>query len=361
MRVLIIVLMVSMHALMISCNRGDNMFIASGYSGDGTADVLLCRLNGNGNPEKLAEITVGDNPSFFTFGGDDLVYFVNEVDSFDLKAGGGITTVRIDSESGTFEKTGMLNQGGGGPCHITVSADGNYLITANYGSGSVSVVRLNGDGMPEKVTDVILYGEKSHPHMTIHNPRLNIYYISDLGLDRVYQLKLDTTMGLLMDSDVPFFTCEPGSGPRHMAIDKSYANLYVINELASTISVYDILPETPVLKQTLSTLPDGFEGKNYCADIHFSADRKKIYGSNRGDNSLVTFEVGPDGTLSSPKHQSCGGNWPRNFTVSPSGEYFLVANQRSNEISVMPAGSNGAEEAAAHLQLNAPACVLFLK
>jgi len=361
MRGLIIVLMVSMHALMISCNRGDNIFIASGYSGDGAADVLLCRLDGNGNPEKLTGITVGDNPSFFTFGGDGLIYFVNEVDSFDLKAGGGITTVRIDAESGTIEKKGLLNQGGGGPCHITVSADGNYLITANYGSGSVSVVRLNGDGMPGKVTDVIFYGEKSHPHMTIHNPRLNIYYISDLGLDRVYQLKLDTSMGLLMDAGVPFFTCEPGSGPRHMAIDKSNANLYIINELASTISVYDILPETPVLKQTLSTLPDGFEGKNYCADIHFSDDRKKIYGSNRGDNSIVTFEVGPDGTLSSPEHQSCGGNWPRNFIVSPSGEYFLVANQRSNEISVMPAGSNAEDNIVASLPLSAPACVRFLK
>jgi 6-phosphogluconolactonase len=361
MRGLIIVLMVSMHALMISCNRGDNMFIASGYSGDSAADVLLCRLNDNGSTERLSEITVGDNPSFFAFGGDELIYFVNEVDSFDLKAGGGITTLRYDEKNKSLEKVGAINQGGGGPCHITVSADGRYLITANYGSGSVSVVRMNGDGMPGKVTDVIFYGEKSHPHMTIHNPRLNTYYVSDLGLDRVYQLKLDTAMGLLMDSNVPFFTCEPGSGPRHMAIDKSYANLYVINELASTISVYDILPETPVLKQTLSTLPDGFEGKNYCADIHFSDDRKKIYGSNRGDNSIMTFEVGHDGTLSSPGHQSCGGNWPRNFAVSPSGEYFLVANQRSNEISVMPAGTNGAEEAAFNLQLNAPACVRFLK
>jgi 6-phosphogluconolactonase len=361
MKGLIIVLMVSIHALLISCNRGDNMFIASGYSGDSKADVLLCKLDGNGKPEKLSEITVGDNPSFFASGGDDLIYFVNEVDSFDLKAGGGITTLRYDKQNRSFEKVDAINQGGGGPCHITVSADGNYLITANYGSGSVSVVRLNGDGMPGKVTDVIFYGEKSHPHMTIHNPRLNIYYISDLGLDRVYQLKLDTTMGLLMDADVPFFTCEPGSGPRHMVIDKSCANLYVINELASAISVYDILPETPVLKQTLSTLPDGFEGKNYCADIHFSYDRNKISGSNRGDNSLVTFEVGPDGTLSSPKHQSCGGNWPRNFDVFPSGEYFLVANQRSNEISVVPAGSNGAEETVASLQLNAPACVKFVK
>ena len=354
-------LIVILTSFLVSCNMGENIFIASGYSGDGVADVLLCKLDGNGNPERLSEITVGDNPSFFTYGINNLIYFVNEVDSFDLKGGGGITTLRYDEKNKSMEKVGAINQGGGGPCHITVSADGNYLITANYGSGSVSVVRLNGGGIPGKVTDVIFYGEKSHPHMTIHNPRLNTYYVSDLGLDRVYQLKLDTTMGLLMDSDVPFFTGEPGGGPRHMAIDKSYANLYVINELASAISVYDILSETPVLIQTISTLPDGFEGKNYCADMHFSDDRKKMYGSNRGDNSIVTFEVGPDGTLSSPKHQSCGGNWPRNFTVSPSGEYFLVANQRSNAISVVSAGRNATDEPIATMPLNAPACVRFLK
>ena len=131
--------MVSLSALIISCSMGDNTFIASGYSGDGAADVLVCRLNGNGNIEKLSETTVGDNPSHFTFGREGLIYLVNEVDTFNMKAGGGITTLHYDKKSKSLEKVSSINQGGGGPCHIEVSVDGKCLITANYGSGSVSV------------------------------------------------------------------------------------------------------------------------------------------------------------------------------------------------------------------------------
>jgi len=356
----LLVLMVSLPVLLISCSMGDNTFIATGYSGDSAADVLLCRMNGNGNIEKLSEITVGDNPSYFTFGKGGLIYLVTAADTFDMKAGGGITTLRYDKKSKSLEKISSINQGGGGPCHIEVSVDGKYLITANYGSGSVSVVRLNGEGIPDKVTDVIFYGEKSHPHMTIHNPRLHTYYVTDLGLDKVHQLKLDTTLGLLINVVVPSFSCESGSGPRHMVIDRSSANLYVINELHSSISVYNILSDTVTVKQTVSTLPQDYSEKNYCADLHLSRSGKKIYGSNRGHNSIVTFRVGADGKLSVPSHRSCGGNWPRNFAVSPSGKFFLVANQRSNEISVLREGDNS-DEAVSNLTLNAPSCVRFLK
>jgi 6-phosphogluconolactonase len=360
MRNQILLLMFALPALLSSCNMSDNLFIASGYSGNGAADVLLCRLNGSGSIEKISEITVGDNPSYFTFGRGGLIYLVNEVDTFDMKAGGGITTLRYDGKNKTLEKIGSINQGGGGPCHIAVSNEGKYLITANYGSGSVSVVRLNSEGIPEKVTDVIKYGERSHPHMTIHNPRLHTYYVSDLGLGRVYQLKLDTTMGLLMNADIAWFTCEPGSGPRHMAIDRSSANLHVINELNSTITVYNILSDTVTARQTVSTLPDGYTEKSYCADIHLSRSGKKIYGSNRGHNSIVAFRVGADGTLSEPSHISCGGNWPRNFAVTRSGKFILVANQRSNEISVLREGISS-DEAVSSLTLNAPSCVRFVK
>jgi len=347
-------------AFFSSCNMGENMFIASGYSGDGTSDVLLCRLNSNGSIEKISGITVGADPSYFTFGKEGLIYLVNEVDTFDMQAGGGITTLRYDKRTKNLEKISSINQGGGGPCHIEVSVDGKYLITANYGSGSVSVIKLNSEGIPEKVTDVIFYGEKSHPHMTIHNPRLHTYYISDLGLDRVHQLKLDTTLGLLMNADIAYFNSEPGSGPRHMAIDRSSANLYIINELNSTASVYNILSDTVAAKQTVSTLPEGYTEKSFCADIHLSRNGKKIYGSNRGHNSIVTFMVGADGKLSEPSHQNCGGNWPRNFAVSPSGKFFLVANQRSNEISAIP-GSAERDGVTSSLPFNAPACVRFFR
>ncbi|MDZ7635398.1 MAG: hypothetical protein U5L72_13605 [Bacteroidales bacterium] len=83
----IIFVTVVLTAFISSCNMGENMFIASGYSGDGAADVLLCRLYGKGSIEKISEIVVGGNPSYFTIGRGGVIYLVNEVDTFDMKAG----------------------------------------------------------------------------------------------------------------------------------------------------------------------------------------------------------------------------------------------------------------------------------
>jgi len=355
------IMLISLTVLLSSCQKSNNLFLVSGYSSEGKADVMLCSFNGKGSAQMLSEVTVGNNPSFFTFGKHNLVYFANEVDSFNLSPGGGITTYSFDEESKQFARESSVNQGAAGPCHITLSNEGRYLITANYGSGSVSVVRLNHDGIPERVTDVIFYGERSHPHMTLYNPRKQIYYVSDLGLDRIHQLRLDTTIGRLMTEDVPYLKCVPGSGPRHMAIDKNNVDLFVINELNSTISVFNILSDTTDIKQTVSTLPQGYQDTSFCADLHLSANGRRLYGSNRGHNSMVTFAIGAGGRLSSPVHQSCGGNWPRNFAADPSGKYFVVANQKSNEVSVIPAGKNKSDEAGTSLQFNAPACIKFMK
>lgn len=73
---------------------------------------------------------------------------------------------------------------------------------------------------------------------------------------------------------------------------------------------------------------------NYCADIHMSNDGKFLYGSNRGENTIVTFIVGNDGLLSLAGHTTCGGNWPRNFVIDPTGRFILVGNQKSSYISV---------------------------
>jgi 6-phosphogluconolactonase len=347
--------------LATSCREDEKSFLVSEYTTINKPDVILCDIDSKGSVKVISEFAAGDNPSYFTFGKNGLVYFVNEVDSFNMAKGGGITTLRLDKDSRKLTPESSINQGGGGPCHITLSDDGRFLITANYGSGSVSLVRLNSSGIPERVADVIFYGEKSHPHMTLYNKRTQVYYVSDLGLDRIHRLRLDTTFGKLMTEDVPYLECAKGSGPRHMAINKNSSSLYVINELNSTVSLFNVLSDTTDIWQTVSTLPEGFGGKSFCADIHLSGNERKIYGSNRGDNSIVTFRVGVGGTLSSPEHQACGGDWPRSFAVTPSGKYFIVANQRSNEVSVVAAGNNQAGNRLFALPFNAPACVRFVK
>jgi 6-phosphogluconolactonase len=84
----------------------------------------------------------------------------------------------------------------------------------------------------------------------------------------------------------------------------------------------------------LPTIREDFIESNSCAEIQLAKDGKFLYGSNRGENTIVTFNIGNDGLLSLAGRTTCGGDWPRNFVIDPTGRYILVGNQKSNYISV---------------------------
>ena len=98
--------------------------------------------------------------------------------------------------------------------------------------------------------------------------------------------------------------------------------------------------------ETVSTLPSDFTGTSYCADVHVSPSGKFLYGSNRGHNSIVVFEIDPrTGKLKLVEHVSTEGNWPRNFTIDPTGDFcssrINAATTSSLSRSIQrPAGSN---------------------
>jgi 6-phosphogluconolactonase len=53
------------------------------------------------------------------------------------------------------------------------------------------------------------------------------------------------------------------------------------------------------------------------------------------------------------------GDWPRNFTLDPSGKWLLVANQRSNNISVFSIGEGGKVTFVKTYEIGSPVCLLF--
>jgi len=86
---------------------------------------------------------------------------------------------------------------------------------------------------------------------------------------------------------------------------------------------------------TRSTIPAGWAGTNYPADIHVASTGRTLYVSNRGHNSLAVFSVAEStGALALDQVVSTGGDWPRNFGLDPTGRWLLVANQRSDSIVV---------------------------
>lgn len=288
----------------------------------------------------VSEYDAGPDPSYFCISRKySIIYAANEVSRFNGAQGGGVTALKYDVRTGTTEKIAELTVPDGGPAYIAISPSDDYLFLANYSGGSVAVVRLDDKGLPVTVTDVIKYkgeGKKvSHAHMIDLDPSGKRVYVTDLGLDRVAGYSFDYASGKLKQLPDGITVLPEGAGPRHFVFCADGSRMYVINELNSTIAFFNVSKEGALQHvQTVPTLKDSFKGKSYCADIHLGKNEKFLYGSNRGDNTIVTYRVGNDGKLTLAGHTSCGGDWPRNFVIDPSGRYLLVGNQYSGNISL---------------------------
>lgn len=362
-------LMIIMGMISTGCKEKLTLF-AGGFTEGDEKGLRLYEFNtGNGSLKLISETDAGANPSFFCFSGNhNFIYTINEVMEFKGAKAGGLTTLFYDSGSGTIEKKSEIIVPFGGPCHISLSADKDFLFAANYESSSVAVIRLNSEGIPESVTDTILYVNEtpkvSHPHMIAYDPGGKHVYLTDLGLDRIMIYDLDKSSGKLIPAENGVITLPEGSGPRHFVFNSNGSKMYVINELNSTVMVFNSDKSKGLeLIQTLPTVRKDFNGTNYCAEILIGKGGNFLYGSNRGENSIVTFRIADDGTLSLAGHVSCGGDWPRNFVIDPSGKYLLTGNERSGNISIfkinqkngIPKGPVGNEE------MKAPAYLEFLK
>jgi len=198
--------------------------------------------------------------------------------------------------------------------------------------------------------------------MILHDPAGRYVYVTDLGLDRIVVYDFDTEEGKLNQLENGIAALPKRSGPRHFVFNANGSRLYVINEPGSSLAVFNVDEKQGLtLLQTLPTIRQDFMENNYCADIHLGKDGKYLYGSNRGENTIVTFKVGDDGLLSLAGHTSCGGNWPRNFVIDPTGRFLIAGNQKSNYISVFRIDKKTGLPSTAldSARMKMPACLKF--
>lgn len=342
---------------------------AGRYTEDGGKGLSIFDLDRESGTFKLvSESDAGADPSYFCISKKyGILYAANEVMTFNGVKGGGVTALKYNNKTGAVEKLRDLVVPDGGPCFISLSPGEDYLLMANYSSSSVSVVKLDDKGIPERVTDTISFkGGKdqiSHPHMIAFDPAGKKVYLTDLGLDHIVIYNFNHSSGRLQQIPDGIVHLAKGSGPRHFVFNSTGTKLYVIYELNSTVSVFDVETNGRLkLVQTLSTLAEGFKGESNCADIHIGKSGKYLYGSNRGENTIVTFSIGPDGKLIPAGRTTCGGDWPRNFVIDPSGKFILVANQKSGDISLFRIDQKTGLPAATGkgFKIATPSCLKFL-
>jgi 6-phosphogluconolactonase len=352
-----------------SCTSKPARLFCGSYNEDGSNGFSVIDVSPQeGSFTKVSDSDAGPNPSYFAVSKKHgLIYAANEVMKFRGADGGGVTTLKYNPKTGAAEKLNEIPVPNGGPCFISLTPEEDFLLLANYTGGSVAVVRLDESGIPENVTENIIYdkeGEKvSHAHMIAMDPTGTRVYVTDLGLDRIVIYNLDKTTGKLNQIENGIVKLQAGAGPRHFVFDNSASVMYVICELNSTISVLKAGQNGGLsVIQTISTLDEGFKGESFCADIHLGIDEKYLYGSNRGENSIVAFKIGSDGTLTVAGRKGCGGNWPRNFVIDPSGNYLLAGNQKSGNISLYKINqSTGLPEGpVGNYAVPSPVCLKFV-
>lgn len=328
------------------------------YVGTFTAHQLLGRGNAEGIYVFKVDSTTGAltlahvhpeaiNPSFLALAPDGRhLYSVNAVAEIDGQAGGAISAFARDAQTGALTYLNRQPSHGAGPCHVNVERTGRTVLAANYGGGSIAALPILADGQLGPAATAIQHVGGSnavpdrqagpHAHSINLDPAQRFVLVCDLGLDRVLIYRLEAATARLTPNEAqPWVALEPGSGPRHLDFHPSGRFVYVINEIASTLTAFAYDGERGVLSaiHTLSTLPEGGHAGNSTADVHVHPNGKFVYGSNRGHDSIAIYAIDEaTGRLTHLGNESTRGRTPRNFMIEPNGARMLVANQDSGDI-----------------------------
>jgi len=331
-----------------SASEGIYKFTFNTNTGDLTNKVLAAKIT---------------NPSFLKIAPNKKnLYAVREINNYQGKKNGAVSSFEIKKD--ILKEINTASVGGPNPCHVGISENGQFLAASNYSGGSVAIFTLNKNGslnensqyIDHKVLDTI---KKSHAHASKFIK--NELFTADLGLDAVKRYTLVNSKfapAKQASIDLP-----DGAGPRHFTFAQNGNILYVINELNATITVFKKdADDTYIELEVKSTLAPDYNGRKWCADIHLSKDGKFLYGSNRGEDTIVIFKIDKTtGKLTLVGRESTKGNWPRNFALDPTNKFLLVANQKSDNITIFKRDSEkGTLTFLKEVKTPKPVCLEFL-
>jgi 6-phosphogluconolactonase len=337
-------------------------------------------------PQLAAEIA---NPSFLAI--DPQHRFLYSVSEDPLSLGppldhaSYVSAFAIDHATGKLRLLNTIPTGGTSTCHLSTDKTGKFVLMANFGSGSISVVRVKDDGSLGEQTAFVQHlghGRSDlpvqsgpHPHTMAVSPDNRYVIVSDLGVDKVFIYRFDANTGRLSPLDPPFAVVEPGGGPRRFLFDPAGGFGYQLNEMGSTLITFAWDPAEGSLTrlQEISIASPGF--RNAGAEMQINAGF--LYESNRlsrfndKDPSKIDRLPGTIGvlaidpqkhTLSEVQQVPSGGIMPRSFGIDPTGQYLFALNQISNnvvQLKIDPA-TGMLSPTGREIKVDTPVCLQFV-
>ena len=307
-----------------------------------------------------------------------------------------------------LEMVKEMPSGGADPCHLSLDGRENFLMAANYTSGSLAVFALDEQGhlqercdfhqhTPRRTDETQEQGNSQQsrkaenpqgnpfkidplrqegPHVHFSEEAGELLWSTDLGLDQVFGYQIDYEQKKLTDTGI-HLQLPDGYGPRHLAFwHEDMAVIYVLCELSNRIVVFaekrvsetgtekadrerfENTPEYTIL-QDISTLPEGYHGESTASAIRLYGGF--LFAANRGDDSIAMYEIQKDGTLTLCCIKKTGGRTPRDFQIF--SDYLVVANQESDSLTVLHINrkEKRLERTAIHADVIKPTCVCRLE
>ena len=353
-------------------------------NGRGIHRFRVDRATGALTPAGVTEL--GTSPSCLAVNAAGTrLYSANETDRVGDSKEGTVSAFAVDRADGQLRLLNTVPSGGAGPTYVSLHPSGRFVLVANYFGGSVAVLPVLADGRLGAATDVKIDAgavgparatnapkgsfaysghDRTHAHM-IQADRAGRFVVhADLGLDKLFVWEFDAQTGTLTANDPPSVSLPPGDGPRHFHFHPNGKWLYSIQEEASTVVRFDYDAGAGRLtpRQTISTLPPGFAGSNFCSEILVSADGRFVYAGNRLHDGIATFAVGPGGELTYLGEEWARGNYPRSFALDPTGRFLTCCNQRSDNLAVfaLDRGTGKPTFTGHYAAVGNPSCVAFV-
>jgi 6-phosphogluconolactonase (cycloisomerase 2 family) len=347
--------------------KGEHLFLLIGCYSDGTTTgIAVCDFNINtGDYTLLSDIRGIENPSYLVISPDgQRVYSVNETNK------GAVSAFRFDKSRGVLSLVNFQPTEGASPCYINLDKGENFIVTANYTGGNISVFPLDTDRSIKPLSMNIDLNTPNIPvsraHTAVFSPDETRLLVTDLGKDHILSFKVQA------DADGIFLQLPPesvsnletGDGPRHLAFHPNGKYLYCLNELSGKITVFAYDNNQLEKIQYIASDTTQASGRKGSADIHLTSDGKFLYSSNRlKADGIAIFAVDQEnGKLTQAGHQLTGIH-PRNFLISPNDKFLLCANLASNNIQIFEinAATGLLHDTGKEISLDKPVCLKWIK
>jgi len=264
-----------------------------------------------------------------------------------------IALYAVNTSNGRLTFINEQSSGGTGPAYVSWNGKGTFALVANYGTSdtnsagaSVAILPVNNSRLQPPSDIVYHYGNGTnpdrqtgpHPHEAITDSSGVFTFVPDLGLDKTFQYILNNN-GTFSNNTAEYIKSGvPGDGPRHMTWHPTNLFAYVLNEVMGSIDVYGYDITTGLINgpyQSITTLPEGWSGDNRAAEIQTTPDGKFLYASNRGYDSIVSYQIDISSKTTHLKLITWTTylvTYPRSFNIDPTGKFLLVGSSASNQI-----------------------------